>query len=125
MSKSFDSCQMDAKIQLGDILVYRDEARHRGHVVMVIDPELRIAWGSHGWDGNALEKQKGMSVEIDRGVEYQRIKYKKGWERWDRTTMKRVAYWFYKQFTEEAKSPDGLPGTTVLDNACEPRKCRE
>lgn len=125
MSEFFESCQADAKIQLGDILVYRDEARHRGHVVMVIDPELRIAWGSHGWDGNVLEQQKGMSVEVDRGVEYQRIKYKKDWERWDRTTMKRVACWRYKQFAEEARSPDGLPGTKALDNACEPRHCRE
>jgi len=37
------------------VLVYRDEKQGDGHVIMVIDPQLQIAWGSHGFDGNAKE----------------------------------------------------------------------
>src|SRR5690606_24421835 len=55
MSDEFEQCPADDGFQLGDILVYRSdsddpERRNTGHTVMVIDPEKRIAWGSHGWD---------------------------------------------------------------------------
>ncbi len=57
MADGFQGCSDDPNLRLGDILVYRDDRRGDGHVVMVIDPVKRIAWGSHGWDGNAKETQ--------------------------------------------------------------------
>jgi hypothetical protein len=85
---------------------------------MVIDPERRIAWGSHGWDGNAKE----LKVEPDTGVEYQLIKYKKDWERWDRTTMERQACWRYRQIAQEALTPQGQAGTEALGDPCDDKK---
>lgn len=105
-------------------LVYRDAGRKVGHVVMVIDPEKRIAWGSHGWDGNVKEQSSVNPVPVDKGVEYQRIKYKKDSERWDRTTMQRVACWRYKQFVTDAASPGGRPGMAALNEPCEARSCQ-
>jgi hypothetical protein len=64
-------------------LIYRDGQRGDAQTVMVIDPERRIAWGSHVWDGNARE----LEVEPDTGVEYRLIKDKKDWERWERKYM--------------------------------------
>ena len=120
MKDYFDSCSADPRLQIGDILVYRDKQRGDGHTVMVIDPERRIAWGSHGWDGNAKE----LKVEPDTGVEYQLIKYKKDWERWDRTTMERQACWRYRQIEKEALTPQGQPGTEALGNPCDEKmKC--
>lgn len=119
MSEQFESCPMGENNQTGDVLVYRDEQKGDGHVVMVIDPEKRIAWGSHGWDGNAQE----FGVEPDKGVEYQLIKYKKDWERWDRKTMQLVACWRYKAFKSERAAGQGIPGTAAIGqkpctNAC-------
>lgn len=123
LSEHFERCDDAPTLQLGDVLVYRDETRSRGHVVMVIDPEKRIAWGSHGWDGNVLEQKKGMDVLVDRGVEYQRIKYKKDWERWDSQATKRVACWRYKTFVAERQAPGGQPGMAALNDACNVDKC--
>lgn len=119
LSGSFEACPVEGALALGDVLVYRDEGRNAGHVVMVIDPEKRIAWGSHGWDGNSRE-----GLAADRGVEYQRIKYKKDWERWDRKTMKRVACWRHRQLQTEALSPAGQPGMAALNASCEPARCK-
>ena len=94
-------------LRLGDILVYRDAVRGDGHVVMVIDPQKRIAWGSHGWDGNSGET----------GIEFQKIRVKKDWEKWDRQTMKRVACWRHRQFVEDAVSTTHL-GHRALENHC-------
>jgi hypothetical protein len=114
MSEEFERCDNSAHFQIGDILVYRDEEREKpdGHVVMVIDPGKRIAWGSHGWDGN----------EGDRGVEYQLIKIKQDWERWDRKTMYRKACWRHRQFSAQAGTTRGLPGISALSSACSPEK---
>jgi cell wall-associated NlpC family hydrolase len=117
MAEQFQDCSADT-LQSGDVLVYRDETRGDGHVVMVVDPAKRIAWGSHGWDGNA----KALKVEPDTGVEYQLIKYKQDWERWDRRTMARQACWRYRAFSEEARTPRGQPGLRSLADACDPRK---
>lgn len=117
MAEQFEDCSADTP-QLGDVLVYRDETRGDGHVVMVIDPAKRIAWGSHGWDGNA----KALKVEPDTGVEYQLIKYKQDWERWDRRTMARKACWRYRAFSEQAGTPRGQPGLRALADVCDPRK---
>ncbi len=117
MAEQFENCSNDIP-QLGDILVYRDDGRGDGHVVMVIDPEKRIGWGSHGWDGNA----KALKVEPDTGVEYQLIKYKQDWQRWDRSTMQRKACWRYRTFIEQAKTQRGQPGVGALANICDPRK---
>lgn len=114
MSEEFERCDDTPRFRIGDILVYRDEEREKpdGHVVMVIDPDKRIAWGSHGWDGN----------EGDRGVEYQEIKKKQDWKRWDRTTMYRKACWRHKQFIAEARTTRGLPGIRGLAEACSTKK---
>ncbi len=118
MDDNFDRCDNDSRLRIGDVLVYRDENRQVGHTVMVIDPDKRIAWGSHGWDGNVRE-----GLESDRGVEYQLIKYKADWERWDRTDMKRKACWRYRQFSEEFARPGGSPGVSALEDACRPDRC--
>ena len=117
MAGQFEDCSADT-LQLGDVVVYRDEARGDGHVVMVIDPVKRIAWGSHGWDGNA----KALKVEPDTGVEYQLIKFKQDFERWDRPTMARKACWRYRAFSQEARTPRGQPGLRALADVCDPRK---
>jgi hypothetical protein len=118
MEDEFESCSNDPDLRIGDILVYRDATRGDGHVVMVIDPQRRIAWGSHGWDGNP----RVLPVEPDTGVEYQKIKYKQDWERWDRRTMKRQACWRYRAFAEERQTGRGLPGIRALTAACDPNK---
>jgi hypothetical protein len=110
----FESCTDDPDLQIGDILVYRDDTRGDGHVVMVIDAEKRIGWGSHGWDGNP----KILPVEPDTGVEYQKIKYKQDWQRWDRKTMLRKACWRYRSFIAEAKTSRDQPGLGSLKNIC-------
>ncbi|MGI9304414.1 MAG: caspase family protein [Gammaproteobacteria bacterium] len=117
MRDEFESCSNDTP-RLGDVLVYRDDNRGDGHVVMVIDPRKRIAWGSHGWDGSARE----LKVEPDTGVEYQLIKYKKDWQRWDRSTMERRACWRYRKFVAEARAPGGQPGTAALASVCNSKK---
>ena len=114
MQDEFERCDDNTPLQIGDILVYRDDTRGDGHVVMVIDPEKRIAWGSHGWDGNP----RILPVEPDTGVEYQKIKYKKDWERWDRKTMTRKARWRYRRFAEELVDFRGQPGLKSLKNVC-------
>lgn len=116
MNDEFMSCSDDRNLRIGDVIVYRDEARGTGHVVMVIDPDERkkIAWGSHGWDGNVTEGKIA-----DTGVEYQRIKYKKDWERWDRPGMERKACWRYRRFATEARAPGGQPGIKALTDACD------
>lgn len=116
MADQFEPCR--GAPRLGDVLVYRDDRQGDGHVVMVIDPDKRIAWGSHGFDGNAGE----LKVKPDIGVEYQHIKYKKDWERWDRKTMERKACWRYHAFEEEARSTRGLAGAKALANVCNANK---
>ncbi len=118
MEDEFESCSDDPNLQIGDVLVYRDDTRGDGHVVMVIDTEKRIGWGSHGWDGNP----RVMPVEPDNGVEYQKIKFKSDWQRWDRKTMKRKACWRYRTFSAEAKTLRGLPGLRSLQNICNTKR---
>ena len=118
MSHEFDSCQ-GKPIELGDILVFRDDTRGDGHTVMVIDPIKRIAWGSHGWDGNITAGKRA-----DTGVEYQLIKYKPDWNRWDRDTMTQKACWRYRQIAEEAATGQGVPGLRALGNSCDLQTCR-
>lgn len=93
LSRQFERCD-DQEKRLGDVLVYRRTDKDSGHVVMVIDPKQRIAWGSHGWDGNALTPD----VVPDVGAEYQLIKRKKDWQAWDRRTMTLRACWRHKDF---------------------------
>ena len=59
-----------------------------------------------------------LKVPPDVGVEYQLIKYKKDWERWDRKTMERRACWRYRAFAQEASTTRGLPGVKALLNVC-------
>lgn len=95
LSEDFTSCAAE-DLQIGDVLVYRDEDRGVGHTVMVIDPEKRIAWGSHGWDGN-----KRFIGHSDTGVEFQKIKIKQDWQRWDSPGMKLKACWRHNAFIDE------------------------
>ena len=118
MKDQFDACST-ASPQLGDILVYRDETQGDGHVVMVVDPSKRIAWGSHGWDGNAKE----MKVKPLTGVQFQKIKYKPDWARWDRTGMALVRCWRYRGFATEIASGNG-PGLAALtQDTCSQTSC--
>ncbi len=117
MNEQFERCN-DMDLRVGDILVYRDDHRGDGHVVMVIDPTKRIAWGSHGWDGNASK----LKIEPDTGVEYQLIKYKKDWQRWDRSTMDLKACWRYRRFADEMEQGRGLPGVRALSDVCNARR---
>jgi hypothetical protein len=114
MKDQFQQCPSDQGFQLGDVLVYRDDGRGDGHVVMVVDPKKRIAWGSHGWDGNS----RILPVEPDTGVEYQLIKIKKDWQKWDRSTMTLRNCWRHKAFSE-------LPelGQSALRSSCNSREC--
>ena len=84
---------------------------------MVIDPEARIAWGSHAWDGEAPGGQK------DTGVEYQRIKTRKGhprhWDAWDSKHMEREACWRHRSFISEAEEPWNQPGSFDLSAVCD------
>lgn len=115
MRDEFVSCADDPRLKIGDIVVYRDETRGDGHVVMVIDHEKRIAWGSHGWDGNPGH----LPVEPDTGVEYQKIKFKPDWKRWDRSTMERKACWRYRRIVEEMTRFRGQPGSRPLADVCD------
>jgi hypothetical protein len=123
MADQFDQCPVDEDFKLGDVLVYRsdDPRRGDGHVVMVIDAKKRIAWGSHGWDGNGLTP----GVEPDTGVEYQLIKYKADWARWDRKDMSLKGCWRYRRFEAEAATGRGLPGMKALQaTSCDESSCR-
>jgi hypothetical protein len=116
MAEAFEDCSGKPP-QLGDVVVYRDDERGDGHVVMVIDPAKRIAWGSHGWDGSG----KALKIEPDTGIESQLIKNKQDWERWDRATMTRKACWRYGTFGEGTGRLFGQPGLRALENACDVR----
>lgn len=125
MKDEFFRCD-NKPLQIGDILVYRDDNRGDGHTIMVIDPKKRIAWGSHGWDGSG----KALKIEPDTGVEYQLIKYKKDWQRWDRKTMFKKACWRYKQFTPEISVDSALThqetrGYQSLKNYCQDKNCAQ
>jgi hypothetical protein len=119
MDDRFQRCDDDPNLRIGDVLVYRDDTRGDGHVVMVIDPGERIAWGSHGWDGNP----RILPVEPDTGVEYQLIKYKQDWQRWDRSTMERKACWRHEALIEDRLIGRGEPGPRALQGVCMPGSC--
>ena len=116
MQDQFEACPANESFRTGDVLVYRDDTRGDGHTVVVIDAEKRIAWGSHGWDGNS----RILPVEPDTGVEYQKIKIKKDWNKWDRGTMTLRKCWRYKGFNKRA-----LLGQKALTNTCGPNWCEQ
>jgi hypothetical protein len=118
LARDFDRCD-GQPLQIGDLVVYRDDQQGDGHVVMVIDPLRRIAWGSHGWDGTAKE----LKVEPATGVEYQLIKYKPDWGRWDRTNMVEKACWRHRALAAEAAGPKGRPGVKAIESPCQPASC--
>jgi uncharacterized caspase-like protein len=122
MADQFDRCPVDGDLQLGDVLVYRSDERGDGHVVMVIDPLKRIAWGSHGWDGSPRDAP--LPIEPDTGVEYQRIKFKQDWRRWDRGDMQLKACWRHRQFARERERGIGVPGVAAIAPACDATACR-
>ncbi|MDY7233336.1 caspase family protein [Hyalangium rubrum] len=122
MRDQFNSCIGDPELRPGDVLVYRrlkTSTKNDGHVVMVIDPEKSIAWGSHAFDSSAI-LSKDKTAQMDVGVEYQRIlRAKSGqnekWGAWDKSDMVRVECWRHKQITQEWEaSPMNRPGTFNL-----------
>jgi hypothetical protein len=119
MQEEFDRVPLTSALQVGDVLVYRDESQGDGHVVMVVDPGERIGWGSHGYDGRVRTHEV---VEPSIGVQYQKIRYKKDWLRWDRREMNLVAIWRYRQFSREHRLPGGQPGLKSLLHACDAEK---
>ncbi|MDJ0941413.1 MAG: hypothetical protein QNJ00_16750 [Woeseiaceae bacterium] len=121
MGDEFESCALDEDYQIGDILVYRSSERGDGHVVAVIDPARRIAWGSHGWDGNVRAE---LALEPDTGVEYQKIRVKQDWRRWDRSDMELKKCWRYRRFSEELAAGRGSTGSRILNVTCSERECR-
>jgi hypothetical protein len=122
MADEFEQCPVNEAPKLGDILVYRssEPQRNDGHVVMVIDAQKKIAWGSHGWDGEG----RTPGVMPDTGVEYQLIKYKPDWQRWDRTDMSLRTCWRYRRFSSEAATGRGVPGAAALGSGCNDGACR-
>ncbi len=100
LAEHFDDCMGEPR-RTGDVLVYRGPNRDGtailGHTVMVIDPFQRVAWGSHGWDGNP---GAGLAMEMDTGVEYQRILRKPDWGAWDSTRYALQACWRHRQFAD-------------------------
>lgn len=100
LREHFESC-LDDNLQAGDVLVYRgpskDGSAILGHTVMVIDPSLRLGWGSHGWDGNP---GAGLAPEKDTGVEYQRILRKPDWKHWDSRRYALKACWRHTLFAK-------------------------
>lgn len=94
----FGACE--GGMRTGDLLVYRDEERGAGHSVIVIDPERRIAWGSHGWDGSP---RLDPELAADTGVEYQMIRFKPDWSSWDRAAMRKVRCWRHESFVAEGR----------------------
>jgi Caspase domain len=116
MNDEFSQCSGD--VRTGDVLVYINPPRPDdedckegcGHTVMVIDPLRHFAWGSHGWDGNAPNKNGGVGVQETKNA---------SWEWWDRPSMKRVACWRHRQFSAEWDVPGGNPDASDLSSYCE------
>lgn len=120
MREQFISCRHETSLRTGDVLVYRrtkadPKGRDDGHVVMVIDPQEFVAWGSHAWDANGVTStttSAGNSPSAtppgkkDSGVEYQQIRrLKRGlesrWEGWDSAHMILVDCWRHKVLIQE------------------------
>lgn len=116
MSDEFDRLPITAPLEIGDILVYRDEVQKDGHVVMVIDPGARIAWGSHGFDGRVKRHEVAVPAI---GVQYQKIRYKPDWIRWDRKNMTLTAIWRHRTIARENRTLGGQPGLKIFDHACD------
>lgn len=123
MHDEFDVCPANQPYELGDVLVYRSDERGDGHTVMVIDADQRIAWGSHGWDGNA--QASDYAVEPDTGVEYQKIRFKPDWRRWDRSDMALKACWRYRGFVDSSvESTSSGETAATWSGSCEAAQCR-
>jgi hypothetical protein len=90
LAEFFAGCDVSDSPHKGDLLVYRNETAHNGHVVLVVDPVRRIAWGSHGYDF--------ANQPMRTGVQYQMIGVKRDWRRWDRDDMTLVSCWRHQAF---------------------------
>jgi hypothetical protein len=64
-----------------------------------------------------------MKVKPLTGVQFQKIKYKPDWERWDRRGMALVRCWRYRGFATEIASGNG-PGLAALTkDTCSQTSC--
>jgi len=61
-------------------------------------------------------------VNADTGVEYQKIKYKADWERWDRKTMEFKACWRDRRISQELKTFSDRLGFRALGEICNVEK---
>jgi hypothetical protein len=100
MRDNFDDC-LGKPFQTGDVLVFQGKRPGGnacvGHTVMVIDPDMSIGWGSHGWDGSTDDTGKKLN---DTGVEYQKI-LRGGWAKWDRKEFQLKACWRHRAFIDK------------------------
>ena len=115
MREQFESCLNDSRLRAGDLLVDRDADQGDGQVVMVIDAERGIAWGSHGLDGTPAP----LPAEPPAAVQYQKIKYRRDWARLGRDGMRRAACWRHRQLSAEHETGQSTPGTDTLADACD------
>lgn len=118
MREEFEDCRMDPHLHTGDVLVYRDPARNLGHMVMVIDPRKRIAWGAHTWDGNATAQPPGRRAVNPTAVQYQVIQNRSEWSTWDYPGLRRAGCWRYRGFSKQADDARDVPGRAALTGVC-------
>ena len=138
MAEYFNDCTLTPP-RLGDLLVYVGKNRdgeERRHVVMVIDPDKFVAWGSHGWDGstatgNPLRQETPARLTplasgpapLNRvGVAFQMTKEGRDWSAWDWKDVKKVACWRHKEFATEFDR--GLWETEEPGTPCDPNTCK-
>ncbi len=116
MREEFESCLNDNRLRPGDLLVDRDAHQGDGQVLLVIDPERGMGWGSHGLDGTAAP----LPAEPHSAVQYQKIKHRPDWARFGRDGMRRAACWRHRTLIAEYEAGLGMPGSAALLEACQP-----
>lgn len=96
LTDEFVRCDDANDLEVGDILVWRGGTHGIGHAAVVINPQNQLAWGGLILDGVPSPEAKD-SV----GVGYQRILYRRDWERLGMPDMGRVACWRHRQLSTQ------------------------
>jgi hypothetical protein len=121
MTTNFDACPIGGGFETGDLLVYRDDKRGDGYVVMVIDPARLVAWASVGWDAKAAQ----LDVPPDTGVEYLLILNNADSKRWDRKDLRLTKCWRSKEIAAERARGLGVIGRAALgEQPCGSTACK-